>query len=76
MLWGLFHFVIIHRLFFFLLLVLLVGYRWICGFVLGVPNFSFYHIELTHPRIYLKKKKWALVKTTLFHCTIKPTTDD
>ena len=34
-------------------------------FVLGVPNFSFYHIELTHPRIYLKKKKWALAKTTL-----------
>lgn len=46
MLWGLFHFVIIHRLFF------LGGFMVMCS----CSPFHFYHIELTHPRIYLRNE--------------------
>ena len=52
-----FHVVIIHRLFFSCL---------VYGYVLGVPTFHFYHIEVSREECYIRNENLALVKTTLF----------
>ena len=53
MLWGLFHFVIIHRLFFCRVDL------WLCC---AWPTFSFYHIEVNREECYIRKKKSVTCK--------------
>lgn len=60
MLYQRLHVVIIHRYFF-------LGGLWL---LVGCPNFSFYYIEVTLPRIYLRKKKWDTLKKPLLHWII------
>nr|DAS64124.1 MAG TPA: hypothetical protein [Caudoviricetes sp.] len=40
--------------------------------LVGLPTFSFYHIEVRREECYIRKKNLALVKTTLFIGVITP----
>ena len=68
MLYQRLHVVINHRYFFFLVLVLLVGYRVDLCVCVGWPNFSFYHIEVKREECMSEIKNGPLEKTIKIHC--------